>query len=183
MGRIGGVNSLRSTGALYYFACFGVLGMLILVKVHSTGLGFKVGRSVYFIGLRLMLIYYGVKKCRCNLKRSTPLLHSLLHSMQMLPLQCILSQAPGHDTAQLLGIHDVLELALDERGRVPGPEQVHLLVEVVLASGILVSHAVLLGTTPGVDQRDTLAGAVVGLTAGLAVGVCCAAVDLVSIPP
>lgn len=44
MGRIGGFNSLRFTGALYYFACFGVLGMLILVKVHSTGLGFKVGR-------------------------------------------------------------------------------------------------------------------------------------------
>ena len=89
----------------------------------------------------------------------------------MLKLQRVLAQTPSHHASDLLLIHDVGELALDQLGRLPRPEDVHLVVEVVLAAGFLVLVAVLLGPAPRVDRRRPFAGAVVREAASLAVGV------------
>ena len=80
----------------------------------------------------------------------------------------IFAQTPSHDTAQLLRLNNLRELATDDLGRVPGPEDVDLGVEVVVPAGFLVGLAVLLGAAPRVGDRDAMAGAVVGETACLA---------------
>jgi hypothetical protein len=60
----------------------------------------------------------------------------------------ILTQAPGHNTTKLLLSDDVLELAGNEVRGIPGPEEVVLLVKVVLTTGLLVGLTVLLGLAP-----------------------------------
>lgn len=80
------------------------------------------------------------------------LLNPLLHGIQMRKLPSILTQTPGHNTAQLLRLHDVRVLAQNEVGRVPGPEEIRLAVPVVLAAGFLVCLAILLGAAPGVGD-------------------------------
>lgn len=70
----------------------------------------------------------------------------------MLKAQSILSQTPGHDTPDLLLVDDIRELALDELWGLPRPEDVSLVVKVVLTTGFLVRLAVLLSTAPGVDR-------------------------------
>lgn len=80
----------------------------------------------------------------------------------------VLTQAPRHDTTKLLRRNNIRELARNQRGRVPRPEDVDLLVPVVLAAGLVVRLAVLLGAAPGVCDGDALAGAVVGEAACLA---------------
>lgn len=93
----------------------------------------------------------------------------------MLKLQRVLPETPRHHASDLFLIHDVGELALDQLGRLPRPEELRLVVEVVLAAGFLVLPAVLLGPAPRVDRRRPFAGAVVRQTASLAVGVGCSA--------
>lgn len=75
-------------------------------------------------------------------------LKALLHSLQVLKLVGILSQAPGHDTTKLFLRDDFLELAGNKFRGVPGPEEVVLAVEVVLATSLIVGLAILLGFTP-----------------------------------
>lgn len=75
-------------------------------------------------------------------------LKTLLHSLQVLKLVGILSQAPSHDTTQLLLRDDFLELAGNELGGIPGPEEVVLAVKVVLTTSLLVGLAILLGFAP-----------------------------------
>lgn len=89
----------------------------------------------------------------------------------MIKAQGILSQTPGHDTPGLLLVDNILELAGDDLWSVPRPEEPSLVVKVVLTTGFLVSLAVLLSTTPGVNRRYALAGTIVRETATLAMGI------------
>lgn len=118
-----------------------------------------------------LAIYVRTSKLNCNLGclgLSRLRLDTLLHSIQVFELIGILAQAPSHDTAELLGFDNVLELAGNQGRGIPCPEDVVLLVEVVLAAGLFICLAILLGLAPRVDDRDTLAGAVVRKTASLA---------------
>lgn len=94
-------------------------------------------------------------------------LDTVLHSLEVLEAIGILTQAPGHDTTELLLSDNVLELAGNEVGGVPGPEEVVLLVEVVLTAELLVGLAVLFGLAPRFGDGDALASAIVGETASL----------------
>lgn len=86
---------------------------------------------------------------------------ALLHRLQMLPVQSILSQTPSHDTAQLLSIHDILELAVDDRRGIPSPEEIDCAIPVVLSACLLIRLAVLERTTPGISNGNSLALAIV----------------------
>lgn len=78
----------------------------------------------------------------------TPLLHTLLHGLNMRKIQRVLTQTPRHNTPDLLLIHNVLELALDHLRSVPRPEKVLLAVEIVLPAGLFVQLPVLVGAAP-----------------------------------
>lgn len=95
-------------------------------------------------------------------------LKSLLHGLEVLKLVGILAQAPSHDSSKLLLGDNILELARNHSGSVPGPEDVGVFVEVVLATTLLVGLAVLLGLAPGVGNRETFTCAVVRQAASLA---------------
>lgn len=95
-------------------------------------------------------------------------LESLLHGAKVFKLVGILTQAPGHDSSELPLGNNLLELAGNHGGSIPGPEDVGILVKVVLATTLLIGLSVLLGLAPGVGNRDTLAGTVVGQAASLA---------------
>lgn len=95
-------------------------------------------------------------------------LNTLLHSIQMRKLVSILAQTPSHNTTKLLRLNNVLELASNECRSVPGPENIDIGVPVVLATRLLISCPVGLSPAPGVDDRDSFAGSVVGKTACLA---------------
>lgn len=95
-------------------------------------------------------------------------LNSVLHGFEMFELVGVLTQAPGHDTSELLLSHNLLELACNHFRGVPGPEDVVLLVKVVLAAALVVGLAVLLGLAPRIDDRDSLASTVVGQATCLA---------------
>lgn len=75
-------------------------------------------------------------------------LESLLHGLEVSKLVGIFTQAPSHDATELLLGNDLLELAGNQRGGIPSPEDVVLLIEVVLATSLLVSLAVLFGLAP-----------------------------------
>lgn len=75
-------------------------------------------------------------------------LETLLHSFQVLKLIGILTQAPSHDTTKLLLRDDFLELAGNQLGGIPCPEEAVLAVEVVLTTALVVGLAILLGLTP-----------------------------------
>jgi hypothetical protein len=112
------------------------------------------------------------------LKKYGLLPNTLLHRLQMLPVESILTQTPGHDTTQLLRRHDILELAIDQRRGIPGPEEIDRAVPVVLTSSLLVRLAVLERAAPGISHGDALALAVVGETTCLAEIVAGAAVQI-----
>ena len=80
----------------------------------------------------------------------------------------ILTQAPSHDTAELFLRNNVLELAGDHVRSIPSPEDVVLLVKVVLTAGLFVGLAILLCLAPRVDDGDTLAGTVIREATSLA---------------
>lgn len=75
-------------------------------------------------------------------------LETLLHSLQVLELVGILAQAPSHDTTKLLLRDNFLELAGNQLGCIPGPEEIIIAVKVVLTTTLLVGLAVLLGFAP-----------------------------------
>lgn len=77
-----------------------------------------------------------------------PLLHTLLHGLNMRKIQRVLSQTPRHNTTDLLLIHDVLELAVDYLGRVPRPEEALFVVKVVLPAGLLIQLPILVSAAP-----------------------------------
>lgn len=96
------------------------------------------------------------------------LLDPILHSIKVGELVRILTQTPSHNTTDFLSLHNVGELLGDQLGGVPGPEEVSLLVPVVLAASFLIGLPVLFGAAPGVSDRDALAGAIVREAASLA---------------
>lgn len=100
--------------------------------------------------------------------------------MQMRKLIGILTQRPRHNTTQILRRHNIRELARDEVGRIPGPEEIGLLVPVVLTTLLRVRLAVLFGAAPRVRDGDALARAVVGLAACHAEVVAGAAARIIS---
>lgn len=75
-------------------------------------------------------------------------LKTLLHSLQVLKIVGILTQAPSHDTTKVLLRNNFRELAGNHRGGIPGPENVVIAVEVVLTTAHLVGLAVLLSFAP-----------------------------------
>jgi hypothetical protein len=95
----------------------------------------------------------------------------------MSKLISVLAQRPRHNTAQILSLHDIRELASDQVRSIPRPEEVSLLVPVVLATLLVIGLSVLGGTAPGVGDGDALASTVVGLTASLAEVVASATYD------
>lgn len=119
------------------------------------------------IGLLPLLVTSLLQLLRDTLATGSRL-NTLLHSIQMRKLVSILAQTPSHNTTKLLRLDDVLELASNECRSVPGPENIDLGVPVVLATRLLISCTVGLGPAPGVDDRDSFAGSVVGKTACLA---------------
>lgn len=90
----------------------------------------------------------------------------------MLPTQSILAQAPGHNTAEIQLIHNIRELAGNHIRRIPRPEDIHLVIEIILSALIFVEGSVRESLTPRIDNRDALTGAVIGETAGLAEIIC-----------
>lgn len=95
-------------------------------------------------------------------------LDTLLHGIQVGKFIGILAQAPSHDTAKLLLRDNILELAGNQVRGIPSPEDVVLLVEVVLAAVLLVGLTILLSLAPRIDDGNTLAGAVIRKAASLA---------------
>lgn len=79
-------------------------------------------------------------------------INTLLHSIQMRKLVGILAQTPSHNTTKVLRLNNVLELASNQRGSIPGPEDIDIGVPVVLATRLLVSCTVGLGPAPGVGD-------------------------------
>lgn len=89
----------------------------------------------------------------------------------MTPVVCVLPKTPRHNSAESLRLDNLLELPLNETGRVPGPEKIVITVEVVLATGHLVGFPVLLGLAPRSEDVGAIADAVIELTARTAVGI------------
>lgn len=75
-------------------------------------------------------------------------LHTLLHGLQMLPVQSVLTQTPGHHPTKIFLIHNILELALNHGRRVLSPEEVGLVILVVLSTSLLIRFAILGSVTP-----------------------------------
>jgi hypothetical protein len=66
----------------------------------------------------------------------------------MLPVQAILTQTPGHHPTEIFHIHNILELALNNSRRVPSPEEIGLVIPVVLSTSLLICLAILASATP-----------------------------------
>ena len=96
---------------------------------------------------------------------------TLLHGIQVTPVVCVLPKTPRHHSAKSLRLDNLLELPLNETGRVPGPEKIVITVPVVLATSHLVGFPVLLGLAPRTEDVGAVADAVIRLTARTAVGI------------
>lgn len=70
------------------------------------------------------------------------LLQLLRHLMYMAIVEAIFAQAPCHHAAELMLGDYVVELAGDQLGSVPGPEELVGFVEVVLAASLVVGDTV-----------------------------------------
>jgi hypothetical protein len=95
-------------------------------------------------------------------------LETILHGIQVSELVGILTQAPSHDTTEILLRNNFLELAGNQFRGIPGPENVVLLVKVVLAAGLVIGLAIFLSLAPRINDGDALAGTIVRETASLA---------------
>ena len=89
----------------------------------------------------------------------------------MAPIIAILTQRPSHDTADLPGGHDLSELAADEVGSIPGPEDIVGGVVVVFAALTSVELLVGLGCLPASGDGEAVALTVQGVAAGATVGI------------